>query len=139
MPALARLASEYYADPMHMDVTELREFYANNLGKAAAQSLTMALSSLWGEARDEQFIGLGYPIPWLDRFKADSGSTFCLMPATQGAVHWPKAGKCTTLLSHDDEFPFRDASFDRILMAHFLEHAENANECLAAAAGAGVS
>ena len=116
-----------------MDVTELREFYAGRLGSAAENSVFISLSAMWGEARDEQFLGLGYPVPWMDRFANDSGHAFCLMPALQGALHWPTRGKPATVLSYDDEFPFRDSSFDRVLMAHFLEHAENANECLAEA------
>lgn len=118
---------------MHMDVTELREFYASPLGKATEKSISLTLSALWGEARDEQFLGLGYPVPWMDRFASDSGNAFCLMPAPQGALHWPAKGKPATVLAHDDEFPFRNSSFDRVLMAHFLEHAENSNECLAEA------
>ena len=115
---------------MHMDVTELRDFYGGNLGQVTAEALFSSLSAIWGEARDDQFLGLGYPVPWLERFAPDAGNTVCLMPASQGALPWPYHGPVSTVLSHDDEFPFRDASFDRILMAHFLEHAENAHECL---------
>lgn len=116
-----------------MDVIELREFYASRLGKAAENSLTMALSAMWGEAKGEQFLGLGYPVPWMERFASDCENSMCLMPAGQGASHWPSSKVPATLLAHDDEFPFRDSSFDRILMMHFLEHAENANECISEA------
>ncbi len=122
-----------YVSIMHMDVTELREFYASNLGKAAENSLLMNLSALWGSSQGEQLLGLGYPVPLLNRFAPDCEKAYCLMPALQGALQWPSKGQPTTVLSHDDEFPFREASFDRILMTHFLEHAENTDECLAEA------
>lgn len=118
---------------MHMDVTELREFYASKLGKAAESSLSMSLSALWEAGQGEQLLGVGYPVPWLNRFAQECEHAYCLMPALQGALHWPVSGHPSTVLSHDDEFPFLDASFDRILMTHFLEHAENADECLAEA------
>ncbi|MEM9332406.1 MAG: methyltransferase domain-containing protein [Pseudomonadota bacterium] len=118
---------------MHMDVLELREFYASRLGDAVVSSVSMALSPLWGDANGEHLLGLGYAVPLVNRFGSDCENSICLMPAGQGALPWPSAHSPATLLSHDDEFPFRDSSFDRLLMVHFLEHAENANECLSEA------
>ncbi|MEM7214692.1 MAG: methyltransferase domain-containing protein [Pseudomonadota bacterium] len=115
---------------MLMDVIELREFYASRLGEATENSISTALSAMWGEPNGEHFMGLGFPVPWMNRFAPDCARSVCLMPAAQGASHWPSPKSPATLLSHDDEFPFRDSAFDRILMVHFLEHAENANECL---------
>ena len=116
---------------MHVDVVELRNFYANRLGKAAENSISMSLSSIWGNSSGEILLGLGYPVPWMDRFATDTERALCLMPAGQGAIRWPSGKSSATALSYDDEFPLRDVSVDRILMVHFLEHAENANECLA--------
>jgi SAM-dependent methyltransferase len=118
---------------MHVDVVELRDFYASPLGNAAEQSVTMALSSFWGTAGSQYLLGLGYPVPWLDRFSPDCEGTFCLMPAGQGALQWPASKPPATALSYDDEFPLRDSSVDKILMVHFLEHAENANDCISEA------
>lgn len=118
---------------MHTDVVELREFYASSLGQAAEHSVTMALSAVWEPSPGEHLLGLGYPIPWLERFGADAGCSLCLMPAGQGAMQWPSPKATATALCYDDEFPLRNSSVDRIIMAHFLEHAENANDCLAEA------
>ena len=118
---------------MHMDVTELREFYATRLGRAAESSILMSLSGMWGEGSTGRLLGLGYPVPWMERYSPDCETSVCLMPAGQGAIHWPTPKEPATVLSHDDEFPFGDSAFDCILMTHFLEHAENANECLAEA------
>ncbi|MEO0327794.1 MAG: methyltransferase domain-containing protein [Pseudomonadota bacterium] len=118
---------------MHMDVIELREFYSTGLGKATENSLTRATSSLWGASKGEHMLGLGYSVPLVERFGSDAEKAICLMPASQGALHWPHNKPPMTVLSHDDEFPFRDSSYDRVVMMHFLEHAENADECLAEA------
>ena len=118
---------------MHTDVVELREFYTSPLGEAASSSITMALSALWQHSPSDRLLGLGYPLPFLDRFRSDCETCFCLMPASQGAMQWPNAENCATAMSYDNEFPLRDGSVDKIIMAHFLEHAENAHECLSEA------
>ena len=118
---------------MSTDVIELREFYDSQLGEAAAHSVSMSLSAIWGKVGSERLLGMGYPVPWIDRFCQDSERTAIFMPAAQGAVHWPVSGPSATALVFDEELPLADSSVDRILMAHFLEHAENAGECLAEA------
>ena len=118
---------------MIMDVVALREFYSSRLGQATEASVTASISAMWQQSPGERLMGLGYPVPWLDRFSADCERTICLMPASQGALQWPISDQITTCLTYDDELPLRDASIDRILMVHFLEHAENANECMAEA------
>lgn len=118
---------------MIMDVVALREFYASRLGQAAEASVTASLSAMWQQSHGERFLGLGYPVPWLDRFSPDCERTLCMMPASQGALQWPSADHAATALTYDDELPLRDGSIDRILMVHFLEHAENADECIAEA------
>ena len=118
---------------MHMDVVELRDFYSTSLGLAAENSISMSLSALWGKSAGEHMLGLGYPVPWMDRFSGECERAICFMPAGQGASHWPSPKATATALTYDDEFPLRDSSVDRILMVHFLEHAENANDCLSEA------
>lgn len=116
-----------------MDVVALREFYANRLGQEVEASITASLSAMWKPSQGERFLGLGYPTPWLDRFSQDCERTICLMPASQGALHWPSVKHPATALTYDDELPLKNGSVDRILMAHFLEHAENADECMSEA------
>jgi len=52
---------------MIMDVVELREFYASQLGEAAENSISMALSSMWGESKGE--MGLVILFPGLTGFR----------------------------------------------------------------------
>lgn len=118
---------------MYTDVVDLRDFYASPLGEAAENSVLMAMSAMWNPGKSERLLGLGYPVPWMDRFSADCERAFIFMQAGQGALQWPSAKSPATALVYDDELPLEESSVDRILMVHFLEHAENASECLAEA------
>jgi len=110
-----------------MDVVTLREFYLGRLGKAAEMSIAMALSSIWDIEKNanQRLLAIGYPVPWLDRFAADSERCLAFMPAQQGAVQWPLGKASATALVYDEELPLSDSCVDRILMVHSLEHAEN--------------
>ncbi|MCB1427570.1 MAG: methyltransferase domain-containing protein [Nitratireductor sp.] len=110
---------------MYCDVVELREFYRTPLGRLAAESIAMALSAMWAEAKGERLAGLGYCVPWLDRFHPDTERTLALMPAQQGAVEWPMGEASATVLVHDEQLPLADSSLDRIVMIHLLEHSES--------------
>ena len=115
---------------MNSDIVDLRSFYSSLLGRLAERSITMAISSVWANLPNERLVGLGYTLPWLDRFGADAERVFAFMPATQGAVAWPTAGPSATALVFDEELPLVDSSIDRILLVHSLEHAESPRETL---------
>lgn len=115
---------------MHADIVDLRAFYASPLGRLAEHSIGMALSSIWATVPNERLVGLGYALPWLERFGVDAERVFAFMPATQGAVAWPPARPSATALVFDEELPLVDASIDRMLVVHSLEHAENPRETL---------
>ena len=115
---------------MHMDIVDLRQFYATAVGKRARRFIGQALSAVWRPLSDERLVGLGYATPYLDMFKADAERAIAFMPARQGAVHWPFGESCSTALVFDEDLPLPDASVDRLLMVHALEHCENAGETL---------
>ena len=115
---------------MHMDIVEIRQFYATPEGKLARRSIEQALSAIWQPISDERLVGLGYVTPYLDRFRSDAERTIALMPARQGAVHWPFGEPNATVLVFDEDLPLPDASIDRMVLVHALEHCENASESL---------
>ncbi len=115
---------------MHADIVDLRQFYHSPLGEHAIHAVSMALSSLWARLPGERLLGLGYAVPYLDRFRSDTERTFAFMPAGQGAVNWPVGKASTTVLVFDEELPLPDSCIDRILMVHSLEFAENPHETL---------
>ncbi|MDK1388472.1 hypothetical protein ILFOPFJJ_00806 [Ensifer psoraleae] len=115
---------------MHTDIVDLRQFYHSELGRMAEHSVSMALSSVWARLPEERLVGLGYAVPYLERFRADTERTFAFMPAGQGAVNWPVAELSSTALVFDEELPLPDASIDRVLMVHSLEFAESPRETM---------
>ena len=115
---------------MLSDIVDLRSFYASALGRLAERSVTAGLSPLWTQLPGERLVGLGYALPWLERFGADAERVFAFMPAAQGAVDWPAHGRSATALVFEEELPLFDSSIDRVLMVHALEHAENPREAL---------
>lgn len=115
---------------MYADIVDLRQFYHSELGRRAEQAISMALSSIWARLPQERLVGLGYTVPFLERFRADTERTFAFMPAGQGAVNWPAGAASATALVFDEELPLPDSCIDRVLMVHSLEFAENPREML---------
>ncbi len=115
---------------MHTDIVDLRQFYHTRLGALAQRSITMALASVWTALPSERLMGLGFAVPYLDRFRADTDRALAFMPAAQGAVNWPPHEASATALVFDEELPLPDAALDRILMVHALEYVENPRETL---------
>lgn len=115
---------------MSSDIVNLRAFYSSLTGRLAERSLTMAISSIWAKVPKERLVGLGYTLPWLERFGADADRMIAFMPAAQGAVRWPAETPCSTALVFEEELPLIDASVDRVLLVHALEHSENPRETL---------
>jgi SAM-dependent methyltransferase len=118
---------------MFVDVVDLREFYASRLGRMVAASLDESISAIWPASPGERVAGLGYCIPWLDRYLEQSERVVALMPSAQGAVEWPHGGPSLTALVFDEQLPLLDSSVDRLLMVHLLEHCENPGATLAEA------
>ena len=112
------------------DIVDLRTFYATTLGRLTERSIAMALSAIWAKLANERLVGLGYTLPWLERFGTDAERVFAFMPAAQGAVNWPAKGPSATALVFEEELPLFDSSIDRMLLVHALEHAENPREML---------
>jgi SAM-dependent methyltransferase len=115
---------------MHSDIVDLRSFYSTTLGRLAELSIAMALSAIWAKVPNERLVGLGYTLPWLERFGTDAERVFAFMPAAQGAVIWPATGPTATALVFEEELPLVDASIDRMLLVQSLEHVENPRETL---------
>lgn len=115
---------------MYTDVVDLREFYQTPLGRSASRSLGEAIFELWPDAREERLAGLGYCVPWIDRYRDEAERVIALMPAAQGALEWPHGGPSATALVIDEQLPLADSAVDRLLMVHLLEHSESPADTL---------
>ncbi|HLI66078.1 MAG TPA: methyltransferase domain-containing protein [Caulobacteraceae bacterium] len=110
---------------MRRDVLELREFYAGRLGQAARAVIQRKLAEAWGDAGALDVMGLGYATPYLEDYLAHARRTVAVMPAAQGVEVWPHTDAVLACLAEDQALPFPNALFDRILVIHALEEAEN--------------
>jgi SAM-dependent methyltransferase len=110
---------------MHLDAVDLRAFYyRTRLGRIAQRALREALRALWPDVRGASLAGYGFAAPFLRPFKAEAQRTLCLMPARQGAFHWPVDGANVSVLVEERCWPVTAGFFDRILVVHGLETSE---------------
>lgn len=110
---------------MRRSIDELRIFYGEPAGALARRLLARRLDDAWGEATNADVLGIGYATPWLDAF-VGARRVVAAMPGGQGVELWPTVGRNRTTLVEDRRLPFAAGSFDRILMVHALEEADDA-------------
>ena len=110
---------------MRRSIEELRTFYGEPAGALARRLLARRLDDAWGEAGGSDVLGLGYATPWLDAF-VGARRVVAAMPGGQGVELWPSVGRNRTVLVDDRRLPFAAGSFDRILLVHALEEADDA-------------
>lgn len=110
---------------MRRSIEELRTFYGEPAGALARRLLARRLEDAWGEAANSDVLGIGYATPWLDAF-VGARRVVAAMPGGQGVELWPGAGRNRTVLVDERRLPFPAGSFDRILLVHALEEADDA-------------
>lgn len=115
---------------MRVDVLALQRFYASPLGETAQRAGSRRLATLWPHADGLDVLGVGYPTPYLDRYRAGARRVTVMMPANQGVEPWPAEGRVLAALGDEARLPFMDAVFDRVLLVHALEECEAANVML---------
>jgi SAM-dependent methyltransferase len=114
---------------MHLDVIDLRDFYARPLGSMVRRLLSHRIRARWRSCNGAQVVGLGFATPYLGAFR-DAQRLGALMPAPQGALVWPAADNVQTVLVDEQRLPLPDASVDRLLSVHCLEVAGRAQPLL---------
>ena len=115
---------------MRADAHDLNHFYASPLGTAAARSIETGLSRVWRTTPNERLVGLGYTLPWLNSLGSAAERALALMPSEQGARRWPTKHPARVAIVDEEELPLAEASVDRVLAVHLLEHSEQPVETL---------
>ena len=103
------------------------EYYATPAGAAAARILARRLRALWPALPGMAVLGIGHAVPYLGLWRAEAARCIALSPPQLGPA---VPGQGATLMAEEDALPFPDLSFDRILVVHGLETAENTRRLL---------
>ena len=109
---------------MRRSIEDLRAFYGEPTGALVRRLVARRLDDAWGEAVGSDILGIGYATPWLDAF-VGARRIVAAMPGGQGVELWPAAGRNRTLLVDEKRLPFAAGAFDRILLIHALEEADD--------------
>ncbi|MGU3539920.1 methyltransferase domain-containing protein [Methylobacterium sp. A54F] len=115
---------------MRLDVTDLRAFYASPLGGVTHRIVGRAIHGFLGSVSGLRVLGLGYATPYLGPVHCIAERTLAFMPATQGVVNWPGAGRSCSALADPTMMPLPEAAVDRVILVHALESVESPTELL---------
>ncbi|HSV04358.1 MAG TPA: methyltransferase domain-containing protein [Phenylobacterium sp.] len=111
---------------MRRDVLELRQFYASDLGRAARIMVGRKVVETWDDAHGLDVLALGYATPFVSALRPAARRVIAAMPAQQGVEIWPADERNLAVLVDENQLPFPNALFDRILLAHAIEEAPDA-------------
>lgn len=115
---------------MRHEVHGLRNFYATPVGLVAARLLRERLGRLWPPMPGQAVLGLGYASPYLRLWRPTARRCVALVPPEMPPWRWPRSAPSCTAAGVGEALPFPDLMFDRILLVHGLENAENARRLL---------
>jgi SAM-dependent methyltransferase len=116
---------------MRRDVMDLRAFYATRLGAAVRSLVGRKIVEAWDDGRGLDVLGLGYATPYLATLLPQARRAVAAMPGGQGVEPWPAGSPNLACLADDHALPFPNALFDRVLVIHGLEEAEDPTEYMA--------
>jgi SAM-dependent methyltransferase len=105
------------------DAVELDRFYRTRKGMTAQRMILRRLHAIWPNAEGLDVLGLGFPTPFLESYRATARRCVSLMPAGQGAVVQSNV-LSTAALGDETHLPFPEAVFDRVLLVHAIEEAD---------------
>ncbi len=117
---------------MATDAHAAAEFYASAQGSLVARLLRERLLAMWPleSMCGASVLGLGYATPYLRLWRDGAGRAIAALPAQIGAAPWPAGAAGLSCTVEEEALPFADLSFDRVLLVHGLEAAENARRLL---------
>lgn len=110
---------------MHLDVTDLRDFYYTTaLGRTAQKAMRDQITQMWPDTKGLAVAGYGFATPMLRPFLEPARRVIALMPAPQGAMPWPAGADNHAALVEETRWPLATDSVDRLLVMHGLEATE---------------
>ncbi len=115
---------------MAADAHAAADFYGTARGAVAARLLRDRVLSMWPELRGQSVLGVGYAAPYLRLWRDHAARCVAVTPAQMGVTRWPAGAPSLSCTAEEDALPFPDLTFDRVLLVHGLEGADNARRML---------
>jgi SAM-dependent methyltransferase len=115
---------------MTTDAHQAAEFYGSASGAVSARLLRERMAVMWPSVRGQSVLGIGYSAPYLRQWRDQATRCIAVTPGQVGAIRWPAGSANLSCAAEEDNLPFADLTFDRIVLIHGLELAENARRML---------
>ena len=115
---------------MGADTHSAASFYSSASGGMACRLLREQLLEIWPDLSRQSVLGLGFAAPYLRAWRGQADRCIAAVPAQMGIARWPLVGANLASTVDEAALPFPDLCFDRILLVHGLEAAENARGLL---------
>jgi SAM-dependent methyltransferase len=115
---------------MGIDARDAADFYATGLGGLTAKLLRRTLLEIWPDCKGLSLLGIGYAGPYLRLWREQAARCIALSPNQMGPAPWPAGRASLACTAEEESLPFPDMCFDRVLLVHGLEHADNTRRML---------
>ncbi len=109
---------------MFLDNADFQSFYHSRGGWLIRKIIRAHVSTLIGEDKYDEVLGLGYATPYLEAMEKQAKHFSAAMPAGIGGHIWPKYGDNKVAVVSGTELPYESNSLDLVVAVHFLEFSE---------------
>ena len=111
---------------MKLSASDLERFYASRLGETVCYLLLKRVNDLWGDCANQTILGMGYSHPLLAGLSASAKACMAVTPHHGAASYWAGTDRgVSTCIAEEDRLPFADNTFDRVVLMHAIEEADN--------------
>lgn len=109
---------------MRPHVRDFRDYYRSTQGRLTRRAVNIRLQQAVGRVDGERVLTIGFGTPYMRDFMTHAETVLAVMSGRSGAEVWPADGPCCVTIADEAELPFRDQSFDCVILVHSLEWSE---------------
>ena len=110
---------------MHVNIEELKAFYQAKLGGLVTNCIVENLGAAWNNIDNQDILSFGYCRPFIEGINSNPRRLINFIPHEIGIERWPTTKPNCTLIGDENNTPFNEACFDKILCVHAIEGAQN--------------